>query len=159
MIQDRNCYSFLSYEHSSNISIGGRICCVSLCRLVNRVAIEATYRALTVFPLANVYMLGLTGAPDHLAFLTVWTRVPHSIAEQASVLTLVVRPNVCAFAVTNVVLESAGEGALVVVVFDAPLAVQTTILVPSAFIRAGTDLDYAVTDELALAWLVIGRSR
>ena len=82
----------------------------------------------------------------------------HSVAELASVLTLVVRPDVSAFAIPHVVLEHALEGALVVIINDAALAIQPTVLVPSALVRTASDLNRSLTNEFPLAWHVIRRS-
>ena len=83
----------------------------------------------------------------------------HPVPKLASVLTLVVGPDVSAFAIPHVVLEHALEGALIVVVDDSPLAVQPPIFVPSALVRTASDLDRALTHELPLARLVVRRCR
>ena len=82
----------------------------------------------------------------------------HSVAELASVLTLVVRPDVSAFAIPHVVLEHALEGALIVIINDAALAIQPPILVPSALIRTASDLNRSLTNEFPLARHVVRRS-
>lgn len=127
--------------------------------LVDRVTIEAADRALTVFPLANVSVFSFARAPDHLAVGSIWASVPHSVTELPYVFALVIGPDISAFAIAHVVLEVAGERALVVVVDDAALAVQATVFVPRALVRAAADLDDTLANELALAWHVVRRRR
>ena len=83
--------------------------------------------------------------------------MPHSVAEEAHVFTLIVRPDISTLAITNVILERASEGALIVIIYDATITVESTILVPIALISAASNLDNTLTHQLSFAWLIISR--
>ena len=132
----------------------------SATRLINLVAIKTAECALTVLPLANVSVgfSWVARTPDHCTIGALWSSMPHTIAENAFVLTLVIRPDVCAFTITHVVLEKSVERALIVIILNASFAVQSTVFIPGTLVSAASNLDNALTDELTLAGHVV-RSR
>ena len=87
--------------------------------------------------------------------------MPHTIAVKASVLALFLRPDVGAFTFTHVVFEQSSEVALVLIILNGSLAVQSAVFIPrtivSAAYSATHDLDYARTNKLAQARLVVRR--
>ena len=112
---------------------------------------------MAVFPLSDVGVLCLASPPDHLAVGAVRSRVSHTVAEQARVLALIVRPDVGALAISNIILEISTEGPLIVIIHDATLSIQSSVFIPAALVSAGSDLDHPLADKFALAWLVVCR--
>ena len=102
-------------------------------------------------------MLSLASAPDHLAVGTVRPCVSHPVLEHTCVLTLIVRPDVGPLAISNIIPESSNEGPLIVIIRDATLSVQSSVFIPTALVRASSDLDNPLTNKFTLAWLVVCR--